>query len=149
MLWGCQSYALRLSLVANERLKGHKWQGQRPQMTHQKTRNGDSRGWKRKDNTPKHRFHFSRMNEKVDINLSWFFKIIKRLLKKSEAVQLQKSNIKKRFRSLKITNQQLLIAYFSAIENGNPWALTYSSETKRKRLSKVENLFLFSLQIVC
>ena len=33
MLLGCQSYALRLSLVANERLRCRKWQGQRPQMT--------------------------------------------------------------------------------------------------------------------
>ena len=39
ILLGCQSYALRLSFVAFERLKCRKWQGQRPQVTSSKATN--------------------------------------------------------------------------------------------------------------
>ena len=50
MLLGCQSYALRLLLVANERLRCRKWQGQKPQMTTSEAPNdkSTSKKWRRK-----------------------------------------------------------------------------------------------------
>ena len=77
MLWGCQSYALRLSLVANERLKCHKWQGQRPQMTTSEATSDKFCGEKWRWKSVKVIFFtqsFSRLHEKVDKNLSCFFK---------------------------------------------------------------------------